>query len=157
MAIIISNSCNFIYKSPKYVSLRENYENLFDSLKKEQNDFIIYYKGCNCNAIKDQIIYTLINNNNKIEILKIDNTSLITKKFKSKFDYIIFEDMMRLVNPNDTTGGPQISNFDDFNLNLRIKNFNYNFNSSVEVYNIAALNYIKAILFDVEVEKSYWE
>jgi hypothetical protein len=152
--LIIQGCCSSVLVFEEPISIRNHYKILLDSLKIQHKDFIIYYKGSyNHGSFQEEVIYSFVKIDSLIEISKINNIFQFDYISSIKFDYSLFDSIYKLVNINDTfrDKGFQTSGDDSYNLNLHIKDLNYSFNSSINIYDNQALNYIKAILFDIEL------
>lgn len=73
LAAIAIACCKKTYTFDKHVSLWNRYEQILDSLEKQDNDYVIYYSGCACIHFTYNYIFIIVNKNEYVEITKLDN------------------------------------------------------------------------------------
>ena len=155
LTIIISYSCTSSNYSSKHVSIGKHYSKLLDSLTNQPNDFILYYQSCYCYSFSPEVIYSIINHDSLIKIIKIDNIHKNNSLPVWQRNTSIFEELVDLIKVEYNYRYPKVSNGPHYILSLRIKNKSYFFEHIHGIYDNHALNCIKSFLLDLEIDNEF--
>jgi hypothetical protein len=155
LTIIISYSCTSAHYSSTQVSIGKHYLKLLDSLNNQPNDYILYYQSCYCYSFSPEVIYSIINYDSLLKIIKIDNIHKNNSLPVLQRNTSIFEELVDLIQVEYNSKYPILSKGSYYTLSLRIKNKSYFFEHIHGIYDNHALNCIKSFLLDLEIDNEF--